>query len=76
MYINCIISSPPVMSCHVAIIQGFFGAAAGKAKQAAKTEVEKLKMSEMTCEQVVKEAAKMRVQIHLFITSTSRFLSV
>lgn len=39
--------------------QGFFGAAAGKAKQAAKTEVEKLKMADMTCEQIVKEAAKM-----------------
>ena len=41
--------------------QGFFGAAAGKAKQAAKTEVEKLKMADMTCEQIVKEAAKMWV---------------
>ena len=43
------------------LFQGYFGAAAGKAKQAAKTEVEKLKMLDMTCADVVKEAAKMYV---------------
>lgn len=39
--------------------QGYFGAAIGKAKQNAKTEIEKLKLKEMTCRQLVKEAAKM-----------------
>lgn len=43
---------------------GYFGAAAGKAKQAAKTEIEKLKMSEMTCEQLVKDAAKIIYTVH------------
>ena len=45
--------------CYGFLIQGYFGAAAGKAKQAAKTEIEKLKMADMTCEEIVKEAAKM-----------------
>ena len=43
------------------ILQGYYGAAIGKAKQSAKTEIEKLKMQDMTCEQIVKEAAKMSV---------------
>jgi len=46
------------------VSHGFFGAAAGKAKQAAKTEVEKLKMADMTCEQIVKEAAKIIYTVH------------
>jgi len=38
---------------------GYFGAAAGKAAQAAKTEIEKLKLSEMTTNDALVEAAKM-----------------
>jgi len=37
---------------------GYFGAAVGKAKQNAKTEIEKLKLKDMTCKQLLKEAAK------------------
>nr|GEY39346.1 proteasome subunit alpha type-3 [Tanacetum cinerariifolium] len=37
----------------------YFGAAIGKGRQAAKTEIEKLKLSEMTCRQGVIEVAKM-----------------
>ena len=33
----------------------------GKAKQAAKTEMEKIKMQDMTCRELIKEAAKMWV---------------
>lgn len=40
-------------------IQGYFGCAIGKAKQAAKTEIEKLTLKDMTSDQLVKEAAKM-----------------
>jgi len=43
---------------------GFWGCAAGKAKSAAKTELEKLKMSELTCKQLVKEAAKIIYMVH------------
>ncbi|KAJ7541643.1 hypothetical protein O6H91_10G068300 [Diphasiastrum complanatum] len=37
----------------------YFGAAVGKGRQAAKTEIEKLKLSELTCREGVKEVAKM-----------------
>ena len=43
---------------------GYFGIGIGKAKQAAKTEIEKLKLSELTCEQLVKEAAKIIYIVH------------
>jgi len=43
---------------------GYFGISIGKAKQAAKTEIEKLKLSELTCEQLVKEAAKIIYVVH------------
>ena len=36
----------------------------GKAKSAAKTELEKLKMADMTCAEVIKEAAKIIFQVH------------
>ena len=39
--------------------QGYFGCAVGKAKQAAKTEIEKLKLADMTSKELVKEAARM-----------------
>ena len=37
---------------------------AGKAKQSAKTEIEKLEMKNMTCKELVKEAAKIIYQVH------------
>ena len=40
-------------------VQGYHGAAAGKGKQLAKTELEKLKLSEMTTREAVFAAAKM-----------------
>lgn len=40
-------------------LQGYFGCAVGKAKQNAKTEIEKLKLKDLTCRELVKEAAKM-----------------
>merc|ERR1711881_388526 len=42
----------------------YWGCAAGKAKQAAKTEIEKLDMKNMTCKELVKEAAKIIYQVH------------
>nr|KAG5700881.1 hypothetical protein BaRGS_012288 [Batillaria attramentaria] len=38
---------------------GYYGCAIGKAKQSAKTEIEKLKMKDMTMQDLVKEVAKM-----------------
>jgi hypothetical protein len=46
--------------CYIFIyFQGYFGCAVGKAKQAAKTEIEKLKLADMTSKELVKEAARM-----------------
>ncbi|KAF3577896.1 hypothetical protein DY000_02034476 [Brassica cretica] len=42
----------------------YFGAAIGKGKQAAKTEIEKLKLSEMTCKEGVIEVAKIIYKLH------------
>ncbi|XP_078441161.1 20S proteasome alpha subunit G1 [Wolffia australiana] len=42
----------------------YFGAALGKGRQAAKTEIEKLKLSELTCRQGVIEVAKIIYGIH------------
>ena len=42
-----------------ALVQKDFGTAIGKGRQAAKTEVERLRLGEMTCEQGVTEVAKM-----------------
>ncbi|KAH9675078.1 proteasome subunit alpha type [Citrus sinensis] len=42
----------------------YFGAAIGKGRQAAKTEIEKLKLSEMTCRQGVIEVAKIIYGVH------------
>ncbi|OAY57892.1 proteasome subunit alpha type-3 [Manihot esculenta] len=42
----------------------YFGAAIGKGKQAAKTEIEKLKLSEMTCREGVIEVAKIIYKVH------------
>jgi len=43
---------------------GYFGTAVGKARQAAKGEIEKLKLSELTVKQAVKEVAKIIYTIH------------
>merc|ERR1719347_2107070 len=43
---------------------GYWGCAAGKAKSNAKTELEKLKMADMTCAELIKEAAKIIYQVH------------
>ena len=42
----------------------YFGAAIGKGRQAAKTEIEKLKLSDMTCRQGVIEVAKIIYGVH------------
>ena len=44
---------------------GYWGCAAGKAKSNAKTELEKLKMMEMNCAELVKEAAKIIYMVSL-----------
>jgi len=46
------------------VYNGYLGCAIGKAKQAAKTEMEKLKLSDMTCEELIKEAAKIIYIVH------------
>lgn len=43
---------------------GYHGCAVGKAKQAARTEVEKLKFSELTAREAVKEVARIIHQVH------------
>lgn len=43
---------------------GYLGCCMGKAKQAAKTEIEKLNLTELTCAQLVKEAAKIIYTVH------------
>ena len=48
-------------------IPGYWGCAAGKAKSAAKTELEKIKMTEMTCAELIKEAAKIIYQVGVLV---------
>lgn len=43
---------------------GYYGCAVGKAKQSAKTEIEKLKISEQTARQLASEASKIIYQVH------------
>ena len=43
---------------------GYWGCAAGKAKSNAKTELEKINIQEKTCEELVKEAAKIIYMVH------------
>lgn len=43
---------------------GYFGCATGKAKQAAKTEIEKLKLTDMDIEELVTNAGKIIYQAH------------
>lgn len=42
----------------------FYGAAVGKGRQLARNEIEKLKLSEMTCREAVVEAAKIMHKVH------------
>jgi len=42
----------------------YFGCAIGKGKQAAKVEIEKLKLGEMTCKDVLKEVARIIYSVH------------
>ena len=44
--------------------RGFYGCAVGKGKQNAKTEIEKLDLSNMTCKELVKEVAKVIYSVH------------
>lgn len=46
------------------VSHGYFGCAVGKAKQAAKTEIEKLKLADMTSKELVKEAARIIYLVH------------
>jgi len=46
------------------VCYGFFGCAIGKGKLAAKTEIEKLKLSEMTSRQAAKEVARIIYKVH------------
>lgn len=43
---------------------GYNGCSIGKARQSAKTEIEKLKLGELTCEEALKEAAKVIYVVH------------
>ena len=52
---ECISPSDTDVCC----AQRFFGTAVGKGRQAAKTEIERLKLGELSCEQGVNEVAKM-----------------
>ncbi|XP_059483724.1 proteasome subunit alpha type-3 [Neocloeon triangulifer] len=46
------------------VSHGYFGCAIGKAKQSAKTEMEKLKLSDLSCRELVKEAARIIYLVH------------
>merc|ERR1719187_107485 len=46
------------------VSNGYFGCAIGKAKQNAKTEIEKLKLSELSVNDLIKEAAKIIYIVH------------
>jgi 20S proteasome subunit alpha 7 len=45
--------------CVYVYLQRYFGMAVGKGAQAAKTELEKLALNEISCEQAVREIARM-----------------
>ncbi|XP_019865802.1 proteasome subunit alpha type-3 [Aethina tumida] len=46
------------------VTYGYHGCATGKAKQSAKTEIEKLKLGALSCRDLVKEAAKIIYTVH------------
>ena len=69
----CICASPYVcVRLRIVCIQvepsgltyNYFGCAIGKGKQAAKVEIEKLKLGEMTCKDVLKEVARIIYSVH------------
>eukprot|EP00041_Stephanoeca_diplocostata_P005787 m.68555 g.68555 ORF g.68555 m.68555 type:complete len:258 (-) comp15998_c0_seq1:149-922(-) len=43
---------------------GYYGCAIGKGRQNARSEIEKLKMADMTCKELLKEAAKIIYSVH------------
>ncbi|XP_046749470.1 proteasome subunit alpha type-3 [Diprion similis] len=43
---------------------GYYGCAIGKAKQSAKTEIEKLKLADMSCKDLIREAARIIYLLH------------
>jgi len=45
-------------------VRGYYGCAVGKGKQNAKTEIEKLNMTSMSCRELVKEVAKTIYSVH------------
>ena len=47
------------LSTNLSLYKGYHGAAVGKGRQLAKTELEKLKLSELTTREAVFEAARM-----------------
>ncbi|KAJ3092450.1 hypothetical protein HK102_007074 [Quaeritorhiza haematococci] len=46
------------------VYYGYYGCAIGKGKQVAKTEIEKLKLTQLTCREAVKEAARIIYTVH------------
>nr|WCZ58667.1 proteasome subunit alpha type-3 [Seculamonas ecuadoriensis] len=46
------------------VMNGYYGCATGKGKQGAKTEIEKLNLSELTCREAVNEIAKIIYRVH------------
>lgn len=55
------------------ISYGYFGAAVGKGRQAAKTELEKLKLREFTCREAVNDVARMYVKNFSFSPCPANF---
>ena len=47
------------LTAGVGLVQRYFGTAIGKGRQSAKTDIEKLKLTELSCRQGVVEVAKM-----------------
>ena len=64
MLLNPVVSStcvydPTALNAPLTLPKGYNGAAVGKGRQLAKTELEKLKLSELTTREAVFEAARM-----------------
>jgi len=51
----------------LSLYKGYHGAAVGKGRQLAKTELEKLKLSELSTREAVFEAARMYVSVCLWV---------
>ncbi|KAG1684014.1 Proteasome subunit alpha type-3 [Nymphon striatum] len=63
---SCTEAEGPQLYCldPAGISMGYYGCAIGKAKQGAKTEIEKLKLKDMSCKDIIKEAAKIIYIVH------------